>query len=323
VKARSSFRVVVFFLLLTAALTLAAGPAQAEMAPQINAKGQVVWYASSSGARQIYRWDPKHPDQPAIISTGLTTFNNYYPQINAKGQVVWYSLGGIYFWDPKHPEQPNSISSDNTFNYYPQINAKGQVVWQSEDNTSARISLRDPRNPGPPTIISQDLTDNYVPQINAKGQVVWYGGNAAPYQIFLWDPKNPEQTTIISKNTNYNFNPQINAKGQVVWQGDAGIYLWDPRHQEPTIISGNLGGDNPQINAKGQVVWRYGNSGAHQICLWNPKKGPVFPVSGDNNDNFDAAINDKGYVVWETTGATPGVYLYKPKTGVQGIKISP
>ena len=106
-------------LLAAAAVLLAGLPAQAvaplEPAPQINAKGVVVWfgYDSSVSRYQIYRYDPKTGE---VANISQNNEHNYYPQINDKGQVVWQaydSVSQIYRWDPKTLEATNIPNSDH------------------------------------------------------------------------------------------------------------------------------------------------------------------------------------------------------------------
>jgi hypothetical protein len=128
--------------------------------------------------------------------------------------------------------------------------------------------------------------------------------------------------------------PQINAKGQVVWEGSDGwdgsrnIYLWDSKHPEPRVLGYGTMVKNalPQINGKGQIVWTFYDNAHWGICVYNSKKPdnpPIAPGSYPYNDNSNPIINDKGYVVWEATGPGPGIYLYSPKIGEQGLKIYP
>jgi len=307
-----------------------------DMHPQINSKGQVVWFAYIGnypkaffydGTRTIeltmcgyydmvprinnrgqvvwQGWDSNDwelflYDGTNIIQLTDNSLDDYGPQINDSGQVVWVAGGyynQVFFYDGEGITQ---LTNDNSFKRYHQINNLGQVVWQGWGGTDYKLYLYD----GSSTIklLANGVNDYH--KINDLGQVVWVGLYG---QIFLYDRGEIKQ---LSNTSAYLYSsPQINASGQVVWDGwdlvDHEIFLYDGTS---TIkLTNNTFDDfSPQINDLGQVVWVGGVYNDHQVFLYDGTT--THRLTNDTSYKGSPQINILGQVVWTGRGGTVGTY---------------
>ena len=60
-----------------------------DYSPQINNRGEVVWYADEGNGFEIFYYDGTN-----IIQVTDNNYGDIFPQINNSGEVTWYGFSG-------------------------------------------------------------------------------------------------------------------------------------------------------------------------------------------------------------------------------------
>ncbi len=293
--------------------------------PAINNCGDVIFASSGSGGYALYRFgnntpcgtepEPNNTRETAIATASDTTKTGVLDP--ATDMEDWYSFTAnagdtikvTVNWDATPPNtvdlslldkdgvfitgnpasnSPKEINTTASYtgSYYARLMTMGGSRFGYAVTVKVGIGGGACADPVSPSANSQGAS-----WVNDLGEVVWSQADPGTGYSQIYSSTRGQLTTDLAPHE----SPSLNNRGDVVWEQK---YPWEWTGPIYGIISGQLvqvvaDGTLPSINDHQEIVWSRQNNG-----YWQPYSNRRGFLTNDSIDHLDAAINNKGDLVW-------------------------